>query len=779
MDTIYFDTETCGLHGPIVVLQLARNDEPVEIYHIWHMKIHEIMLLFEQLLDCKLVAYNLAFDWFHICQMYTTLTLMEDKNKKLVDCIEEYAINEERGRFVDLCLKPRHCLDIFLHARKTKYQATMDRKPIKIRKVPVQLAMTLANELTKRIKLSDVYFARLSDPTRRWTVRERTNDPDFRDVVLEFAPSSGLKALAFDALGVGKDNILKFKDVGVPRSMYPEECGYAPFALAIGLPGFWNNSWPDHILSHITHWCTNSDAKQYATDDVIYTRDLKKYFEENHEPGQPEMQFDDDDSILACLVGAVRWRGFALDIPRLTNLRDDAQSKLDDIDHDFNRPVICKRYLEDVLSDIEKQVLRGSTEKAVLEQLSKWTVDEVCPKCGGLCEITDDHGNSIKCDCDEGLVKGTTYHPVAERAKEILNYREIDKEVELYNKLLKARRFHASFKVIGTLSSRMAGADGLNPQGIKKAAFVRECFPLADEGFSLTGGDFDAFEVNILDAVFGDPRLHEELLSGKKIHGLWGATFFGKTYEEILATSKLGGMANLYTRSKSGVFALIYGGVAFTLVDRLAIDEDTAKRAFERTLATYKVWAAKRKEIEKQFCTLTQPGGIGSRVQWEEPAAYIESMFSFRRYFTLENMITQVLYDLSNKPPDNWKDIKIKVIRRDREQLAANAVRSALLGAAFAIQGSNMRAAANHIIQSSGATLTKKLECAIWELQPHGISEWIVIPMNIHDEVMAPTRHGYENQVKAKVDDFIVKYREYIPLLAMDYSTNMSTWASK
>ena len=52
------------------------------------------------------------------------------------------------------------------------------------------------------------------------------------------------------------------------------------------------------------------------------------------------------------------------------------------------------------------------------------------------------------------------------------------KEVELYKKLLLAGKFHASFVVIGTLSSRMAGADGLNPQGIKHAKDVRKMFPL-------------------------------------------------------------------------------------------------------------------------------------------------------------------------------------------------------------------------------------------------------------------------------------------------------------
>ena len=44
-------------------------------------------------------------------------------------------------------------------------------------------------------------------------------------------------------------------------------------------------------------------------------------------------------------------------------------------------------------------------------------------------------------------------HPAAVRSKEILDVKIAAKEVELYEKLLLAGKFHASFVVIGTLSS--------------------------------------------------------------------------------------------------------------------------------------------------------------------------------------------------------------------------------------------------------------------------------------------------------------------------------------
>ena len=43
-------------------------------------------------------------------------------------------------------------------------------------------------------------------------------------------------------------------------------------------PGQWNGAWPEIINWHIEHWAYNDLARKYATDDVVYTRDLYKHF---------------------------------------------------------------------------------------------------------------------------------------------------------------------------------------------------------------------------------------------------------------------------------------------------------------------------------------------------------------------------------------------------------------------------------------------------------------------------------------------------------------------
>ena len=265
-----------------------------------------------------------------------------------------------------------------------------------------------------------------------------------------------------------------------------------------------------------------------------------------------------------------------------------------------------------------------------------------------------------------------------------------------------------------------------------------------------------------------------------KIHAIFGTYLFpGKTYDDILATKGLKGEKNLYTRAKQCVFAILYGGESYTLINRGGIDEETAIICYERWCEEHQVWSAERAKIYDMFCSMRQPGGIGTNVEWHDPCDYIESMFGFKRYFTLENRIVKCLFDLASDPPKEWAALPIKVVRRDRVQYASGAVRSALYAAAFAIQASNMRAAGNHVIQSAGAQATKALQCEIWEIQPAGIGDWFVKLINIHDEVMAVTKPIYSKQVETIAYSFTDKLKEKVPLVGIDWSSAMKSWAEK
>lgn len=732
IEKCFLDTETCGFHGMPVLLQYAFDNGEIKLHDIWGERIGTTLALIERIVDSQVYGFNLAFDWFHICKLYTTFKLFGDP-----DVVPQYFV-DELGRFEEFardgdCLKPISACDLFLHARKGPYQSTMDRHDIRIRRVPTAIAWVVAEELSKRLTLKDIYFARKKDKKQRWVVRDRETakgniDPDFKDICLNFAPSSGLKALAADMFG--EDDIINYADIEVDPAFRPEEKGWAPFARVT------KDNWTKKIEHHIKHWRYNTEARKYAAKDVDYTRRIYQAF------GCPEA--GDDDSLLSVSVAAVRWKGFAVDIPLMQALRKECLAKSENTVRDPER---VKKYIWPHLTESEIAATEGSTSKKILEVIA----------------------------AGEGIA--------AERAKEVTSARTAYLEMQMYDKILEAGRLHASFKVTGTLSNRMSGDSDLNPMGIPHENRVRECFPLANKSEKLCGGDFKSFEVVLAAADYNDPKLNAAIKSGKKIHAQFGTMLFeGETYDSIIKSD--GTAEDLYTPSKQGVFALIYGGNEHTLATKLNILLDRGKTALEMWYEEYPGIKIAQKRVEEMFTSLKQMGGLGTQITYSKPHEYVESAAGFKRYFTLENQIIKVLYDLANKPPNHWKNIRGRVIRRPlddggREQTMAGASRSAIFGAAFAIEGAIKRAAVNHKIQSRGATICKRLQCKIWELQPIGIKPWRVRPMQVHDEVLAAAVPEVADQIPPIVESVLEFYRPDVPLIGIDWKNDMETWASK
>ena len=799
---IYFDTETCGLHGPIVLIQSAIDRGPVRLHSVFENTCLDTLNLLDEIIyhPGGVCGYNLAFDWFHVCQTYTTLMLLPS-HEYPIDIIEDYADAEMEARNGP-CIKPASALDLMMHARKGPYQSTMDRKGMRIKRVPTILASQVCDELNKRVTFNPVYFARRKEVREQWQLRDVVDEDgkiiyELQDVVLEFAPSTALKALAIDALGY--EDVTYFSSVEPPESARPEELGFAPYAKAPVYDKFnnlvypnsdnWMGKWPDFgkIRVHNTHWSYNSHAREYAADDVIYTRGLHYYFSaiedglSRDEARQIAKTLDYDnllptgdvDSELTCMVAACRWRGYTVDIEGIKELKTQEQDKVSKATFAYSSPEICRRMLTDKMHESEQVALlvngKMTTDGKVLEHIAKWKVSDVCPDCnGGGCE-----------QCDDGEIQTDEEHPAADVARTILEFRHADKKIQLYDKLIQAGRFHASFKVIGTLSSRMAGADSLNAQGIDRSKDVRTKFPLKSAGEVLCGGDFESFEVVLMDADYGDPELHRILESGKKLHAIMGTYLFPPmSYEQIMETKGLPGEQDKYGRGKNGVFCLLYGGDNNSLVNRVGVSQREADKAYENFCIDFKVWAHRRQLVFNDFCSMRQPGGIGSKVEWHDPADYVESMFGFKRFFSLENRVCKVLFELAEDPPAHW-NVSGKIIRRDREQTFLGAARSSLVAAAFNIQSSNMRAAANHRIQSSGATLTKELQNNLWRLQPCGIHGWYVQPLNIHDEIMCPSKPEIAPKVKEIVDSFVLQYKPRVPLLGISWDSDLESWGEK
>lgn len=785
MKKVFLDCETVGFHGMPITLQYAYDEGEIQIHEFWPNTIQDNLDLLDEIAKCAVIGYNLSFDWFHLCKMYTTCLLARDAigpDEYLDDHIDRIALLEEKARNGP-CYKPASAFDLMLHARKTEFQMTMERSDVRIRRVPTQLAYSLAKELDKRIEFETILFARQKNKfAPRFKVHDihkydGTMEVNFKDIVLKFKASSALKNLAIHVLNVPEEEIVLFGEIEVNKAFRPEEFGYAPYALAIGKPERWKKAWPEVIKYHISHWRHNQRAREYAKKDVEYTRRLYHYFKD------PEV--GDVDSQLACMVASVRWRGYAIDLAGMQELRLKCIAKLGKYP---TAPRAVKKLIDSLMSPEERlanESLNGNkTGKIILQKLAE-QVNAECPF--GKCE----HCNFT----------GFITHPAAEAAKGVLETRFAKKEIELYDKLILAGRFHANFNVIGALSGRMSGTGGLNAQGIKKTDEVRSKFPLAFGGLELIGGDFSGFEVVLADAAYNDKLLRKDLLTcskcrdvevsytaGKKkcpkcngsktmkIHALFGVHVYpNMTYDDIVATDgSPGGVDDKYTKCKSAVFAMLYGGEGYTLMTRLGVPIEVADAAYQKFAEKYHGVGKARNKVIDAFCSMRQTGGIGSRIEWKDPADSIESLFGFKRFFNVENRVVKALFYLAEKPPAEWKKLKIKVQRRDREQTVTGALQSSLFGCAFQMQAGNMRAAANHIIQSSGAEITKVLQAKIWTLQPAGCHDWVVQPMNVHDQVLTPTRPEYHEEVSNIVKEVVESYRDKVPLIEIEWKAQKS-----
>lgn len=758
---IHIDFETAGLHGFPVLLQYAKDDGEIKMHEIWREPIGKTLDLFEWIAQDVVCAFNLGFDWFHLSKCYTTFLEIGDRDFIPEDDINRVALCEERARFLDVCIKPKSAIDLMLHARKGPYQSLMSRSEIRIKRIPAILSDDVRDELERRIHLDGIYFAKRADKNApQWKIADsrnldNENDPAFRDIVLTFNPSTALKVLAEHALGISPDTILKFADISVPSyyQVKDKSLGYAPYALAFGSPGNWNGMWPQYVKFHIEHWAFNSLARKYASDDIVYLRDLFKYFK------CPE--HGDDDSVLAAMQGSVRWRGFAIDKDNIQKQLLEAIKKRGETP---TAPKPAKGYLKEVMDDDEWVCSEIDVEGTGVTVLEAIAGKEDIKKVWQYAWLTDD-GQP---------------HSAAVRAREILEARWADKDINQWKKMLVAGRFHAAFDIIGTKTSRMAGlkGSGFNAQGVRATTETRECFPLADFdfGFVLSGGDFDSFEVVLAAAEYDDPKLTEDIRAGKSIHGLFSEALFEISYDEIMATKKEN---DYYTDGKRGIFGKLYGGTVETLVNRLGITLEKAQAGSDRFDNRYKGVGVAREKIRDQFCSMRQPGGIGTAVEWHDPAEYVESRLGFRRYFTLENKICKTLFNIAENPPEKWKSVRIRVKRRDRLQLAGGACRSALFAAAFNIQAKNMRAAANHKIQSTGAQITKHVQRRVWDLQPCGANPWAVQTMNVHDEIHVVSKPETVEEIAKVVDDTVEPYREQIPLISIDWNRKETSWASK
>ena len=102
---LFMDTETIGLHGLIVLIQYAVEDEPVQLHNVWTTQVIDTLKLIEWIAEHEVVGFNLAYDWFHLAKLYSIWSLVPDPYSYPEDIIDDIAELEPKGRD-GFCLKP-------------------------------------------------------------------------------------------------------------------------------------------------------------------------------------------------------------------------------------------------------------------------------------------------------------------------------------------------------------------------------------------------------------------------------------------------------------------------------------------------------------------------------------------------------------------------------------------------------------------------------------------------------------------------------------------------
>lgn len=790
----FIDTEAVGLHSVPVTIQYAINKGPAQIHHIWTAPVYETLELIEDLVDNRVIAHRMVFDWFQIQKVYNMLSQVEDRNTVPIELPLKQLADMEFASQYGPCLKPRDSVCTLLLAQKSEAQLSMKRKPIFIRQVPSAMAEALRQQLEERTHLPDIMFARNANiEADKWKVVERKNEEtgevemNWVDLKLGFNPSNGLKDLAKYLLDY--EPFAKFDEV-VENLVYPMEAGYAPYVnlisseedewLCNGKP-----TWPILLKDHVDHWSSDPDALAYAFDDIEMLRNLYEHF------GSP---IDDADGVLSCQVASVRLRGFAIDHEKLEVQYAVTQEILSKAQLNPDSPVQVRNFIAAALDPMEQLIVARGCDQEIIDDIKKlYTLDKQedcycgghaechrcegvgmvgpdgspCEKCEGTCRFENE-----KCRKCSGTGLAGREMPVVKRAKHVEQLRSHMKRRQLFDKLRLAKRFYASFNVIGAKSGRMSGTDGLNAQGIESSNEVRDIFCLADEGWILSAGDYSSQELAIAVTSMNDDDLMKDMETGKSLHGLFGAELFQTTYEDIMENKKEEN--SRYGRAKSAVYLTLYGGTYETMAAKAGVPEAVAKAAFENMVKKYPQMGNMKRAITERFTALE------NGVYTEVPEKFIESLYGFKRHFDVEYDIQRLIYDLSNSLPDAWKALKQKVQRREgRVQTLVGAILSAMYGAMYSIQNGIIRASNNHIIQSTGRTLTVGLQHEVWKLQPQGIHEFVLLPATIHDELFVVSRPETVPTISKTVGDTISNQQEKIPLLAMEWVERAKSWANK
>lgn len=750
---LYLDSEGMNFNGPVILWQYAVDDGPIQVHNSFNAPVKKTLELLEWFCTEHVCAWHLTHDWFHAVKQFNILLQVE--NKSMFPIVSEIADIEARNPSTHF-LRPEKALDLMIYATEGKYQFLKERRPYTVSRVPRALAYRLIQKFNGAIQFDSVLFANYKKKEAvGWEPVELSPPhPDFIDIRIKFNPSASL-----DAVGefvVGRNKIEQDWSV-LPQVDAPN---WRPYG----------GGWRPYAEEFIDFWSQPRQI-EYATRDVEILREIHKAW------GSPAAGHYNGE--LCICIANTRWKGFSIDKKSIDKTVADCNELVESCPINMNSHRAVRKYIIAPMDPL-KAALLTSTGKATLEILAK--------------------------------EKGEA----GARAGKILAVRKAEALRRVFYKLQVAGRLHPNYMAQGTLSDRMAGVGGLNPQGLNKKN--RSVFTLADDDEDAESGDFDAFETGIAAAVYGDKKLTSELLAGVKPHASLASTIFGDTYDDILDTEKgkcgkcggtgvtdpededdlqfahadfagstkvtcyfcegSGSVEAKYDKGKAAFYASLYGAHESKLALITGVSSAQMKKGLEDWRDQYPEMVAFLAQKERDYMPVFFDSE--NKLQWREPKMFAESLLGFKRDFSMEYKTIKALYDILKAWPREWNDLPLTVVRKSvkGEQKVGNAAMSALIGAIFSLSSAAKRQANNHEIQASGAGITKGLQLAIWHaMQPIGAHPAVVRILNSHDELSGVFKRGYS--AETIVGDYVEDKRKIVPLIGMTWDMGIKFWGDK
>lgn len=767
MRTAYFDTETLGLYGPPAIIQYAFDDGDPVLYNPWLESAGKTRALIRSFVESRCVAHNITFDWQKLHGLWAGLMDFDD-NEVPINDIPRFVRSEYANRS-HTCLKPPAAVCTLLVCQKELGGSALAAKQIRVRKVPEHAAELLCGLLNSLTDLPPILFARNKVKREPWSIGECDAGMGWKDIVLNFAPSNGLKEVSRYVLGA--QDTQKIGSEVMPPVM-PDELGYCPYVFVLKNTEWAKQDgirlWPELLDEHVHFWNNDPNAVRYALDDIFLLRDLDEHL------GKRDTDFDSE---IACQVASCRMAGFAIDSEKLSEELDKSRHIVASAKVNVDSHVQVREFLAECLDPLEQEVVMHGCDKSVLKSIIKEFVATEREEC---C-----HEGCAYCDYKGYIEAGPL--PVAKRAQHILKIRKHKKRCQLYDKLDIAQGAYPSFRVIGAKSGRMSGADGLNYHGIDGSKEIREIFTLADDDWVVSGGDMNSQELAIAAAVMRDESLGDVLRDNKKLHAIFASSASGIPYDQIMqyADDKTREESKLYAQGKVCAYSIMYGASAFNVAQTMNCTNEEAQRYIDGFFDQFPHMAETRKLVKRKFTVLTSDED-GRMVLRQPEQNYIESAFGFRRSFQTELDVMFIIRDAMRQinvyresHPELAPMLNKPVVRKEKKglQRTAGALSSALYACIFSMQGKILRAALNHLIQSAGRTCTLRVQKRIWdEVQPVGVHPFEVKLLSVHDEIGTVSPRRNCAKITAAVKDEMAELTKTIPLLSLDWATDVGSW---